>query len=38
MNSINIPLVMEDTKALLAYADGQTRRAQATSSAPSAIA
>ena len=23
MNSINIPLVMEDTKALLAYADGQ---------------
>src|SRR5208337_4779113 len=23
MNSINIPLVMEDTSALLAYADGQ---------------
>jgi len=23
MNSINIPLVMEDTKALLAYAEGQ---------------
>src|SRR6202043_2445979 len=23
MNSINIPMVMEDTKALLAYADGQ---------------
>jgi carboxymethylenebutenolidase len=23
MNSLNIPLVMEDTKALLAYADGQ---------------
>src|SRR5258707_1588151 len=24
MNSINVPLVMEDTKALLAYADGQS--------------
>src|ERR1700738_1504366 len=24
MNSLNIPLVMEDTKALLAYADGQS--------------
>src|SRR3977135_33179 len=24
MNSINIPLVMEDTRALLAYADGQS--------------
>jgi len=24
MNSINIPMVMEDTKALLAYADGQS--------------
>ena len=28
MNSINIPLVMEDTSALLAYADSQTGRAQ----------
>jgi len=37
MASINIPLVMEDTKALLAYADGQSARAR-TLSAPSAIA
>ena len=28
MNSINIPLVMEDTTALLAYADGQSAATQ----------
>ena len=37
MNSLNIPLVMEDTKALLAYAEGQ-RPPTPGLSAPSAIA
>ena len=38
MNSINIPMVMEDTKALLAYAETQEGREHRTSSAPSATA
>ena len=38
MDSLNIPLVMEDTRALLAYAETQTGRERKDRSAPSAIA